>query len=349
MNTALKTILTLLLLVSAYTAKAQQGELVVDTMYYDANDLEAQANIVNDNNNQPYALIKIEIPLDGVVVEKNATIGKTLQKTGEVWAYVTADPDYGATDIVLQHSEFHALRVAFAEWGLDELKGKCVYRIRVSVPSAVVAQANRFYEKLRFKDAQEMYNDIVNNESSSEFDRNFARKRLVILPQLMTTNENATLYAKRYIKAAQDGEANKNYIICTLDSAAYWYNRLYQLSSIGAAKSLADKFGKILSEKRMTKVLEGSVSLMYKHENVWVKRKQQKISGVTLEIHYGDSDAVRTKLQFDTDEQGNFSLESKGGYNDTLVFSYSGGGKKYKSTKISHNGDAKLVVVLKEE
>ena len=241
------------------------------------------------------------------------------------------------------------MRVAFTEWGLDELKGKCVYRIRVSVPSAVVAQANRFYEKLRFKDAQEMYNDIVNNESSSEFDRNFARKRLAALPQLMSTNENATLYAKRYIKAAQDGEANKNYIICTLDSAAYWYNRLYQLSSIGAAKSLADKFGKILSEKRMTKVLEGTVSLMYKHENVWVKRKQQKISGVTLEIHYGDSDAVRTKLQFDTDEQGNFSLESKGGYNDTLVFSYSGGGKKYKSTKISHNGDAKLVVVLKEE
>ena len=194
-----------------------------------------------------------------------------------------------------------------------------------------------------------MYNDIVNNESSSEFDRNFARKRLAALPQLMTTNENATLYAKRYIKAAQDGEANKNYIICTLDSAAYWYNRLYQLSSIGAAKSLADKFGKLLAEKRQTKVLEGSICIMYKHDKVWVKRKQQKISGVTLEDHYGDSDAVRTKLQFDTDEQGNFSLEFNGGYNDTLVFSYSDGAKKYKSTKISHNGDAKLTVVLKEE
>ena len=349
MKTVLKTVFSLLMLLTVSNAKAQQGELVVDTMFYDASDLEAQANIVYDNNTQPYALSKIEIPLEGVQVEKNATVGKTVQKTGELWAYVTADPDYGATDIVLQHSEYHALRVAFAEWGLDDLKGKCVYRIRVTVPSAVVAQANRFYEKLRFKDAQDMYNDIVNNESSSEFDRNFARKRLAALPQLMTTNENATLYAKRYIKAAQDGEANKNYIICTLDSAAYWYNRLYQLSSIGAAKSLADKFGKLLAEKRQTKVLEGSICIMYKHDKVWVKRKQQKISGVTLEDHYGDSDAVRTKLQFDTDEQGNFSLEFNGGYNDTLVFSYSDGAKKYKSTKISHNGDAKLTVVLKEE
>lgn len=349
MKTVLKTVFSLLMLLTVSNAKAQQGELVVDTMFYDASDLEAQANIVYDNNTQPYALLKIEIPLEGVQVEKNATVGKTVQKTGELWAYVTADPDYGATDIVLQHSEYHALRVAFAEWGLDDLKGKCVYRIRVTVPSAVVAQANRFYEKLRFKDAQDMYNDIVNNESSSEFDRNFARKRLAALPQLMTTNENATLYAKRYIKAAQDGEANKNYIICTLDSAAYWYNRLYQLSSIGAAKSLADKFGKLLAEKRQTKVLEGSICIMYKHDKVWVKRKQQKISGVTLEDHYGDSDAVRTKLQFDTDEHGNFSLEFNGGYNDTLVFSYSDGAKKYKSTKISHNGDAKLTVVLKEE
>ena len=349
MKTVLKTVFSLLMLLTVSNAKAQQGELVVDTMFYDASDLEAQANIVYDNNTQPYALLKIEIPLEGVQVEKNATVGKTVQKTGELWAYVTADPDYGATDIVLQHSEYHALRVAFAEWGLDDLKGKCVYRIRVTVPSAVVAQANRFYEKLRFKDAQDMYNDIVNNESSSEFDRNFARKRLAALPQLMTTNENATLYAKRYIKAAQDGEANKNYIICTLDSAAYWYNRLYQLSSIGAAKSLADKFGKLLAEKRQTKVLEGSICIMYKHDKVWVKRKQHKLSGVTLEDHYGDSDAVRTKLQFDTDEQGNFSLEFNGGYNDTLVFSYSDGAKKYKSTKISHNGDAKLTVVLKEE
>ena len=327
MKTVLKTVFSLLMLLTVSNAKAQQGELVVDTMFYDASDLEAQANIVYDNNTQPYALLKIEIPLEGVQVEKNATVGKTVQKTGELWAYVTADPDYGATDIVLQHSEYHALRVAFAEWGLDDLKGKCVYRIRVTVPSAVVAQANRFYEKLRFKDAQDMYNDIVNNESSSEFDRNFARKRLAALPQLMTTNENATLYAKRYIKAAQDGEANKNYIICTLESAAYWYNRLYQLSSIGAAKSLADKFGKLLAEKRQTKVLEGSICIMYKHDKVWVKRKQQKISGVTLEDHYGDSDAVRTKLQFDTDEQGNFSLEFNGGYNDTLVFSYSDGAK----------------------
>lgn len=349
MKTVLKTVFSLLMLLTVSNAKAQQGELVVDTMFYDASDLEAQANIVYDNNTQPYALLKIEIPLEGVQVEKNATVGKTVQKTGELWAYVTADPDYGATDIVLQHSEYHALRVAFAEWGLDDLKGKCVYRIRVTVPSAVVAQANRFYEKLRFKDAQDMYNDIVNNESSSEFDRNFARKRLAALPQLMTTNENATLYAKRYIKAAQDGEANKNYIICTLDSAAYWYNRLYQLSSIGAAKGLADKFGNLLAEKRQTKVLEGSICIMYKHDKVWVKRKQQKISGVTLEDHYGDSDAVRTKLQFDTDELGNFSLEFNGGYNDTLVFSYSDGAKKYKSTKISHNGDAKLTVVLKEE
>lgn len=349
MKPILKVVFTILMLAYTGVVNAQQGELLVDTMYYDANDLEAQANIVYDNNTQPYALLKIEIPLDGVKVEQNATVGNTVQKTGELWAYVTADPDYGATEIVLQHSEFHALRVSFAEWGLDELKGKCVYRIRVSVPSAVVAQANRFYEKLRFSDAQEMYNDIVNNESSSEFDRNFARKRLAILPQLMTTNENATLYAKRYIKAAQNGEANKNYIICTLDSAAYWYNRLYQLSSIGAAKSLADKFGKILSEKRQTKVLEGSISIMYRKDKVWVKRKQQKISGVTLEDHYGDSDAVRTKLQFDTDEQGNFSLEFNGGYNDTLVFSYTDGAKKYKSNEIQHAGDAKLTVVLKEE
>ena len=191
---------TILMMAYAVIANAQQGELVVDTMYYDATDLEAQANIEYDNNKQPYALIKIEIPLDGVQVEQNATVGKTVHKTGELWAYVTADPDYGATDIVLQHSEFHALRVSFVEWGLDELKGKCVYRIRVSVPSAVVAQANRFYEKLRFGDAQEMYDDIVNNASSSEFDRNFARKRLALLPQLMAANENATLYAKRYKK-----------------------------------------------------------------------------------------------------------------------------------------------------
>lgn len=342
-------LLLISMLVSVIAAKAQQGELVVDTMYYDATDLEAQANIEYDSNKQPYALLKIEIPLDAVQIEQNATVGKAVQKTGELWAYVTADPDYGATYIVIQHSEFHPLRVTFSEWGLDELKGKCVYRIRVTVPSAAVAQANRFYEKLRFKDAQDLYTDIANSESSSEFDRNFANKRLAALPQLMSTNENATLYAKRYINAVQDGEANKNYIICTLDSAAYWYNRLYQLSSIGAAKTLAEKFTKILVEKQSTRVLEGTISIMYKQDKVWVKKKQQKVTGVILKDYYDETDAVRTELSFDTDDQGNFSLEFSGRSNDNLVFFYNDGTKKYKSTKIKQHGDAKLSVVLKEE
>ena len=36
----------------------------------------------------------------------------------------------------------------------------------------------------------------------------------------------------------------------------------------------------------------------------------------------------------ETDEQGNFSLEFNGGYDDTLVFHYADGVKKYKSNEI---------------
>lgn len=332
------------MLVPVISAKAQQGELVVDTMYYDTTDLEAQANIVYDNNNQPYALIKIEIPLENVKIEQNATVGKTVQKTGEVWVYVTADIDYGATNIVIQHSEYHALRVEFSDWGLDEIKGKCVYRLRVSVPSAALAEANRCYDNLRFKDAQDLYAEIVNNESSSEFERKFASIRLTKLPQLMSTNEVATLYAKRYINAVQEGAADKEYILCALDSASYWYKRLYQLSNIGISKTLADKFDSILVDKQQTRVIEGTVFYLQGQQGRFIKKSANNHKGIIVK-HTGKKN--EETLSVDTDDQGKFSIEYKIWKNDKLVFLYNDGTKEYKSDEIKPREDSKIVVYFK--
>ena len=47
---------------------SQSAALRVDTMFYDAVDLEATANIYNDNNNNPCALLKVALPLTDAVI-----------------------------------------------------------------------------------------------------------------------------------------------------------------------------------------------------------------------------------------------------------------------------------------
>lgn len=337
-------------LACAGAVRAQQDELVVDTMYLCDNDLEAQANVVKDNNGQPYALLKIELPLEGAQMEKTATVGDVIQKTGELWVYVTADPDYGATEVVIQHPAYHPLTVVFSDWNLDELKGKCVYRIKVSVPSALLTMANDKLNKLRLKDAQEAYQVIVTDETASASDRIFAEKRLASLPQWMQINENATLYAKRYIKMVKEGVASKDVLINTLDSTVYWYSRLYTVSGVYQARTMSNRFSKILEEMRGTTVVEGTIDLMQKMSSgMWTKKKRRALSKVTVEIRKQLMRDEYTAQVISTDEQGRFSMEIKNSSNVVLVFKCTYDGVLYKSSEIELSDDKYLNVSLKSE
>lgn len=345
---ALKTLFLIVALACTMPLHAQKDELLVDTMYMDDTDLEAQANIVKDNNGQPYALLKIAIPIEGAVGEKTATVGNIIQKTGELWAYVTADPDYGATEMVIQHPSYYPLTIRFSDWNFDELKGKCVYRIKIGVPSALLTMANSNLNNLRFKEAEDAYRVIVNDETVSASDKIFAEKRLASLPQWMQINENATLYAKRYIKMAKAGEANKKILINTLDSAVYWYSRLYKISGIYQARNISSRFSEILGDMQGTTVLEGTIDLLQQQSTgVWIKKKRRALKGVTVEIQnklLGDEISTQA---IDTDGLGHFCLEIKNGHHVGLVFRYVSDGVVYRSQRIDLSDDKYLNVSLK--
>ena len=114
-------------------------DLTVDVFQELGNDLAARSAERKDNNGEPCALIKIDVPLTGVQFNPNEVNGSVEYKVNTYWVYLPA----GSKRITLQHPQFHTLKVEFATYGISYLEKSTTYLLRINVPvSAPIKKQN---------------------------------------------------------------------------------------------------------------------------------------------------------------------------------------------------------------
>lgn len=329
----ISTLLLLTLSLTGVTRLSAQNYLTVDTVYYDIRDLEAAANEKKDNLGNPYALVKIELPLQEVKVEETADITEVDYRTGEIWAYITASEDYGATEITIKHGNYYPLTVKFADWGIEP-QGKRVYRIVVSLPTALFAEATRFYNNLKFSNADSLYRLAVTDASTTDIEKTVSAKRLESIDRAAKINTTASYYAQRYLKmrkAINAGEdVSRNDVLSTLDSCIFWYNLLAAETSIEKAVKTLEKFTEIRAEVQGTKIIEGNIVCFdILSGSVRQKKKTKKMKDVKATIVKDKDEEEIVVKTFDTDDNGNFALELSDVTTGKISFEYDG----YKTEK----------------
>lgn len=124
----------LVALLSATTAIAQ--ELTVKQMSLDANDLSARSFERKDLNDNPCALVKVQLAARGADFEGNV-VGDVAYKTGEYWVYMTE----GSRELRIKHPNYLPLHVNFSEHGLKRsgVKGKQTYTLKLAIPQEAAA------------------------------------------------------------------------------------------------------------------------------------------------------------------------------------------------------------------
>ena len=126
----------LVALVSIQITNAQ--ELKVKQMTVDANDLSARSFERKDLNDNPCALIKVQLAAEGAGFEGNV-VGDVAYKTGEYWVYMTE----GTRELRIKHPKYLPLHVNFADYGIKRsgVKGKTTYTLTLMIPQTAAAAA----------------------------------------------------------------------------------------------------------------------------------------------------------------------------------------------------------------
>lgn len=129
----MKPILTILSLLLACLAHPQ--ELTVKSLTMEPMDLSASKYARNDLNGRACALLKVQIPLEGMVFEGNV-LGNVENKAGEYWVYLTA----GSKFFQIKHRSVSPLFIRFADFGLEPLASRTTYVLRLTAPEKAMAQ-----------------------------------------------------------------------------------------------------------------------------------------------------------------------------------------------------------------
>ena len=115
------------LLTSVSRLSAQ--ELTVKSMAVAAGDLTASTQRRLDINQQPCAVVKVQLPLPGAVFEGNV-IQPVDYKTNEYWVYMTE----GSKELHVKHPNYQTLVVTFPDYGVKSLQSLSTYRLAIIVP-----------------------------------------------------------------------------------------------------------------------------------------------------------------------------------------------------------------------
>ena len=122
-------VLTICSLLLAMTAGAQ--ELTVKKMEVAPIDLSASTQPRNDRNENPCALVKVQLATPGASFEGNV-IGDTEFKKGEYWVYMSE----GSYMLNIKHSSFLPLFVNFRDYDIKRVEGKTTYVLTLLMPQA---------------------------------------------------------------------------------------------------------------------------------------------------------------------------------------------------------------------
>lgn len=322
----IRTILTTLLLLVFANAGAQENYLTVDTVYYDAQDLEAAANVKLDKIGNPCALVKIELPLQQVIIDKDANVMDVDYRTGEIWTYITANEDYGATELRIQHGSYYPLVVKFSDWGIEP-KAKCVYHIVVSIPTALFAEATRLYNSLRFVEADSLYRLALTSENTTSVEKELCQKRISLIRDTKYLRDQGSKYAAEYAKLMAKIKAGetvpKSTVLAVADSAIFYYNSLFSFTAIDRAQRMRRMFTKVKSEIAGTMVVQCEIELFQIYgKGLRTKKKAQKLKDVSVTIKKGDDETIVKKI--DTDDKSRFSLELSDALGSEISVEYDG-------------------------
>ena len=122
-------ILIVISLFFALTAQAQ--ELTVKQMTLAGNDISASQYRKNDFNEQPCALVKVQLATRGATFA-GSVIGTPEFKNGVYWVYMPA----GAKELEVQHNSFIPCHVNFGDYGITKLQALTTYVLTLLMPQA---------------------------------------------------------------------------------------------------------------------------------------------------------------------------------------------------------------------
>ena len=94
-------------------------------------DLSAKTTPKSDLNGNPYALVKVALPLANANFEGNI-VGNCEFKTNECWIYMSS----GTKKLVIKYPGVESLSVNFKEYGIDWLNEKVTYIVSISYISS---------------------------------------------------------------------------------------------------------------------------------------------------------------------------------------------------------------------
>lgn len=121
----------LIFLISLTGLSLSAQELIVNE-FKETTDLSARTNKRLDINGSPCALVKVELPLVGVVFDqKGQVLGNVAYQTNTYWAYMPA----GSKHITISHPNYHTLDVVFANYGIPYLSPSTTYVLTVTAPA----------------------------------------------------------------------------------------------------------------------------------------------------------------------------------------------------------------------
>lgn len=120
-------ILAMALFFSILSLNAQ--EFNVDEMKADAFDLTASTHQRKDLNGNPCGLVRVQIPLEGLIFEGNV-IGDVANKGGEYLVYLTT----GSKRLRVKHPNATPTLITFKDHGIESIEGKTTYNLRLSLP-----------------------------------------------------------------------------------------------------------------------------------------------------------------------------------------------------------------------
>lgn len=121
-------------ILSVISVSAQ--EITVKSMTELPMDLSARIDSRKDNNEEPCALIKVQLTVEDAVFEGNV-VGDVERHVNEYWVYMTA----GSKMLYVKHPKLLTLAVTFSDYEINSLDGFLTYQLVLSATLPVVQEA----------------------------------------------------------------------------------------------------------------------------------------------------------------------------------------------------------------
>lgn len=125
----MKKILTVICTFCCFILHAQ--ELTVKSFKENTKDLAASTSIRKDNNDEPCALVKVQLTAAGAQFEPNV-VGNIAYKVNEYWVYLPK----GSKHLKVKHPNYLTKDIVFADYNVPFLQSKMTYELVIAIPEA---------------------------------------------------------------------------------------------------------------------------------------------------------------------------------------------------------------------